>query len=187
MSIAGRRAGLISTHALREEGDATSCGTATASSCYFYPRPPRGGRRRALDEHIRADDISTHALREEGDIYDDSRAIGGQVFLPTPSARRATPSGTTCMIGWWRFLPTPSARRATPTASAARCPLWDFYPRPPRGGRLAVPWEATNKPLFLPPPSAWRATLSSSSQISAPRNFYPRPPRGGRRHRIRVI
>ena len=80
---------VISIHALREEGDMTSW-TFTAWKIYFYPRPPRGGRRlptigwngfqiflstpsarraterRALLNARRA--ISIHALREEGDI-----------------------------------------------------------------------------------------------------------------------
>ena len=64
---------LISTHALREEGDG-----------------PAGRRRRGIP-------ISTHALREEGDdILEDYVQEAGQ-FLPTPSARRATffsPSST---------------------------------------------------------------------------------------------
>ena len=34
---------LISIHALREEGDAVSC-SLVLMPCYFYPRPPRGGR-----------------------------------------------------------------------------------------------------------------------------------------------
>ena len=34
----------ISIHALREEGD-RAVYAAAARSCYFYPRPPRGGRR----------------------------------------------------------------------------------------------------------------------------------------------
>ena len=34
----------ISIHALREEGDAGAAAVA-ASLAYFYPRPPRGGRR----------------------------------------------------------------------------------------------------------------------------------------------
>ena len=33
----------------------------------FYPRPPRGGRHRALDSLMDKWDISIHALREEGD------------------------------------------------------------------------------------------------------------------------
>ena len=35
---------LISIHALREEGDRQATNT-TANLRYFYPRPPRGGRR----------------------------------------------------------------------------------------------------------------------------------------------
>ena len=43
----GRYAGaMISTHALREEGDTTTIPAAPAST-YFYPRPPRGGRPRS--------------------------------------------------------------------------------------------------------------------------------------------
>ena len=81
--------GHISIHALREEGDnaftaneraallflsTPSARRATrlnfrASSIvgYFYPRPPRGGRR-AVHRPLRGrEDISIHALREEGD------------------------------------------------------------------------------------------------------------------------
>ena len=81
--------GTISIHALREEGDnaftaneraallflsTPSARRATrlnfrASSIvgYFYPRPPRGGRR-AVHRPLRGrEDISIHALREEGD------------------------------------------------------------------------------------------------------------------------
>ena len=57
---------LISIHALREEGDMWMI-PATPRPSYFYPRPPRGGRR--------------------------STAHGpgnGGLFLSTPSARRAT-------------------------------------------------------------------------------------------------
>ena len=56
----------ISTHALREEGDL--CGRARFyPGLYFYPRPPRGGRlwHQAADRPQGR--ISTHALREEGD------------------------------------------------------------------------------------------------------------------------
>ena len=102
---------LISIHALREEGDAalsfpkignsvflstpsarratTRAGWMPRSGCYFYPRPPRGGRRCCAS------------------LPDTSPA-----FLSTPSARRAT-----CALcasgGALSFLSTPSARRAT--------------------------------------------------------------------------
>ena len=56
----------ISIHALREEGDPVRAADK-ASSWYFYPRPPRGGRHEIY--HALHDDvnISIHALREEGD------------------------------------------------------------------------------------------------------------------------
>ena len=62
-----RLAGIISIHALREEGDATPA-PWTACGIYFYPRPPRGGRPRPLDNDNGLTNISIHALREEGDL-----------------------------------------------------------------------------------------------------------------------
>ena len=35
---------------------------------YFYPRPPRGGRREIYAQGTAEDNISIHALREEGDL-----------------------------------------------------------------------------------------------------------------------
>ena len=100
----------ISIHALREEGDSTSR-RRKPERRHFYPRPPRGGRRKCIGEKCMA--------------YE---------FLSTPSARRATrpSSGSSC---GQRFLSTPSARRAT-TGAEPRSPGQSyFYPRPPRGGR----------------------------------------------------
>ena len=57
---------VISIHALREEGD-TPDQTPCSTSENFYPRPPRGGRRRAYCDVDRGKAISIHALREEGD------------------------------------------------------------------------------------------------------------------------
>ena len=124
------------------------------------------------------------------------------LFLPTPSARRATirkvalvhalristhalreegdwawtaPAGRCCL-----FLPTPSARRATENARLFHILSADFYPRPPRGGRLngsALTWGNVQ---FLPTPSARRATSDDTAQLPYWLNFYPRPPRGGR-------
>ena len=66
----------ISTHALREEGDA-SYRPLSATACNFYPRPPRGGRR-------------------------PGRPVlpGQSAFLPTPSARRATNQGLFGRLGF---------------------------------------------------------------------------------------
>ena len=57
---------------------------------YFYPRPLRGGRR-------------AKAAIEDAD----------EIFLSTPSARRATTAGAMQMTAVNEFLSTPSARRAT--------------------------------------------------------------------------
>ena len=57
----------ISIHALREEGDLASCRFASF-----------------------ADLISIHALREEGDDLGTADGKTENIFLSTPSARRAT-------------------------------------------------------------------------------------------------
>ena len=64
---------------------------------YFYPRPPRGGRRAACTLGQPVHIISIHALREEGDGKSAPACIWKGAFLSTPSARRATvawPSST---------------------------------------------------------------------------------------------
>ena len=82
---------VISTHALREEGDPAGPDTLT-NTWLFLPTP---SARRATDGQrssfgIRP--ISTHALREEGDGADGAPLGWCSKFLPTPSARRATES-----------------------------------------------------------------------------------------------
>ena len=58
----------ISIHALREEGDVMALLWAF-QKLYFYPRPPRGGRRQNLGRGLyHFQGISIHALREEGDV-----------------------------------------------------------------------------------------------------------------------
>ena len=58
----------ISIHALREEGDYADP-LARRQPRNFYPRPPRGGRRKLHDRAVSNYVISIHALREEGDSY----------------------------------------------------------------------------------------------------------------------
>src|SRR5699024_1030928 len=148
---------------------------------YFYPRPPRGGRR--------------------GNAYNADNVT---LFLPTPSARRATRCGQSGHQLHHNFYPRPprGGRRAGPPSGCRRSPY--FYPRPPRGGRhlLAVScsalWGISTHALreegdamrpkwppttsqFLPTPSARRATGEMrTTPITSP-YFYPRPPRAGRR------
>ena len=79
----------ISIHALREEGDTAATWHRRPPS-NFYPRPPRGGRQIGSRSLTRAD-----------------------LFLSTPSARRATCAITRAFWSARKFLSTPSARRAT--------------------------------------------------------------------------
>ena len=157
----------------------TCCRCGAACGAYFYPRPPRGGRRSAA-------------------------GLEGQAgrFLSTPSARRATPMSRSICARRSKFLSTPSARRATLyNHRHAHCcqisihalreegdlsasyyytfskisihalreegdqrqpcivaKLLYFYPRPPRGGRLQPDFAYWLLVGFLSTPSARRAT-----------------------------
>ena len=115
----------ISIHALREEGD-HSRHSKTSSTSYFYPRPPRGGRR-------------------------DSETNGSKTikFLSTPSARRATypqkyqhqnnPISIHALREEGDGFLLPGFRKPG-----------NFYPRPPRGGRLpAVQGSLSVRPISI--------------------------------------
>ena len=153
----------ISIHALREEGDVQltlnrsvkikflstpSARRATLSQCHsqklfcdFYPRPPRGGRHTHTSMVFYSYMISIHALREEGDascIFFEQLL---NLFLSTPSARRAT------------FKPI----------SKIRHPI-HFYPRPPRGGRRDRLFRCKSTTKFLSTPSARRATAKTETK-----------------------
>ena len=108
---AANRAWQISIHALREEGDNSfQCSQSSRldfyprpprggrlrhssklqqDKGYFYPRPPRGGRPSLAFSLLCNREISIHALREEGDGCSIDLGHIVDVFLPTPSARRA--------------------------------------------------------------------------------------------------
>ena len=124
-----------------------------------------------------------------------------QLFLSTPSARRATEitgngqDGTLISI---HALREEGDQRHYPQLP----PHHHFYPRPPRGGRHPPDGSAAGCSGFLSTPSARRATVDAVTwenfgeiSIHALReegdasgyvvftgtaDFYPRPPRGGR-------
>ena len=102
----------------------------------FYPRPPRGGRRKPVS--MGQDDYQ---------------------FLSTPSARRATISAHEYEV-YCQFLSTPSARRATLRPAPQPAYRSHFYPRPPRGGRPKDNEAAIAAIKFLSTPSARRATAA---------------------------
>ena len=175
----------------------------------FYPRPPRGGRRRKSRSNP-----------------------WWSIFLSTPSARRATRFSLCFLIStsnfyprpprggrrtsrtehrqYKQFLSTPSARRATsPPGSVCQAYRY-FYPRPPRGGRphrwcrYSWQWRISIHALreegdqlsgpvmllpyqFLSTPSARRATQLGEAINLHNENFYPRPPRGGRLYKVKAF
>ena len=125
----------------------------------FYPRPPRGGRRRksrsnpwwsiflstpsarrattSEDFHCIREPISIHALREEGDTLYHKSSLTMRDFYPRPP-RGGRPGGSTSdLIGLADFYPRPP-RGGRPSSCRKRTGLQYFYPRPPRGGRPVV-------------------------------------------------
>ena len=110
-------------------------GKARPRLANFYPRPPRGGRRREVLPRCRSSAISIHALREEGDVvYLGCEPIKYN-FYPRPPRggrrrRHPHPTGESGIsihalreegdvvnvfteLPFIGFLSTPSARRAT--------------------------------------------------------------------------
>ena len=58
---------MISTHALREEGDTAAAAAAAAKESEFLPTPSARRATAQLFSSVKRNVISTHALREEGD------------------------------------------------------------------------------------------------------------------------
>ena len=150
----------------------------------FYPRPPRGGRLQYFKFVVDAEAISTHALREEGDggpgvlvhliqisthaLREEGDWTDGQYyaitaeFLPTPSARRATPACSFHVYSLPQFLPTPSARRATPRRRLpAAGPTISTHALREEGDFIQYTGQFPVS-TFLPTPSARRATRKTS-------------------------
>ena len=147
----------VSIHALRVEGDQRFNPREVGTNC-FYPRPPGGGRPRALSTQIalvmtflstpsgwRATvlvlgkllelDISIHALRVEGDPLIRSAIYSPLRFLSTPSGWRATSSNKLFPLN---SLISIHALRVEGDVSVQHSELKSashFYPRPPGGGR----------------------------------------------------
>ena len=190
---------VISIHALREEGDQTRRGDI-GGLIDFYPRPPRGGRRRSMTAlqwwrnfYPRPPRGGRHRV-----VWGDERRRG---FLSTPSARRATPLNRRTIMQQVNFYPRPPRGgrlgRAERTNHARAISihalreegdqlfgvgcglLWNFYPRPPRGGRRPSRSFLPGCRYFYPrPPRGGRP--NKIIYFSLTDNFYPRPPRGGR-------
>ena len=83
-------------------------------------------------------------------------------FLSTPSARRATSRLRPC-LRWYSFLSTPSARRATTTAfRTTTTPRNSFLSTPSARRATYIDAHLDDEVQFLSTPSARRATIISS-------------------------
>ena len=114
----------------------------TLVTSYFYPRPPRGGRRKPLRPH----DCHRH------DFY-PRPPRGGR----PPTARHSPGLGTISI----------HALREEGDQELSPAFLWTvhFYPRPLRGGRLLNPSLVLIIRLFLSTPSARRATTTQAERL----------------------
>ena len=108
--------------------------TSRQKRAYFYPRPPRGGRRSSFERLTTYMTISIHALREEGDPGAADRTASADNFYPRPPRGgrplRQRDGRATDYISI-------HALREEGDRGGCRCrrSSVDFYPRPPRGGR----------------------------------------------------
>ena len=171
------------------------------ATAYFYPRPPRGGRRPSPADSQHLPYFYPRPPRGGRHSAASSDVPVGR-FLSTPSARRATHKGL--HSGRLQIISIHALREegdvfVSPESSPGR----NFYPRPPRGGRPqgqrsshcshqisihALREEGDRLTsegfprwwIFLSTPSARRATPRAWTRPSRLSNFYPRPPRGGR-------
>ena len=193
----------ISIHALREEGDLCAFLRRSARH-YFYPRPPRGGRRDPRCELPKVRNfyprpprggrpISRRLRRKFSNFYPrpprGGRPRSGQArrrsaaFLSTPSARRATITGPENSF-WWSISIHALREEGDVTTMAVFGFMVEISIHALREeGDVYFSSKIAFTSGFLSTPSARRATLRCySSPVSSP-NFYPRPPRGGRRQR----
>ena len=127
-------------------------------STYFYPRPPRGGRRPAPARPRRtAQFLSTPSARRATFLRIHSHTVM-IYFYPRPP-RGGRHGGTNPPPATYRFLSTPSARRATADDVAPGAGLIEISIHALREeGDTMSCGTSTSWPRFLSTPSARRAT-----------------------------
>ena len=123
---------------------------------YFYPRPPRGGRRVPDEVGERPLLISIHALREEGDVSSRDSPRTSKISIHALREEGDVFSFT----GNHNNIISIHALREEGDVSLPTISAWltNFYPRPPRGGRPIACKSSIGASKFLSTPSARRAT-----------------------------
>ena len=147
---------------------------------YFYPRPPRGGRRSRWSRGRGCRNFYPRPPRGGRRPELQCCCTKRRIFLSTPSARRAT----LCLVVTFHFrdisihalreegdtlqsksterlfdfYPRPPRGGDERNTGDYRLGGGHFYPRPPRGGDVSGPASPAREPVFLSTPSARRAT-----------------------------
>ena len=154
-----------------------------SSRNYFYPRPPRGGRRQARSGRQVAQDISIHALREEGDYTVQIVHVGAVISI---HALREEGDGSFSqfILDLDTFLSTPSARRAT-NVVASLVAWWEFLSTPSARRATSIQNGRLGRSGISIHALREEGDLASTPRAAADSYFYPRPPRGGRRCPLR--
>ena len=151
-------------------GGRRGAGAVSSGTAYFYPRPPRGGRPGwDVNESI-AGLISIHALREEGDKVSQSATCCSMISI------HALREEGDVQRRW--LLPSiPISIHALREEGdnrqgKRRQQVNHFYPRPPRGGRLAKNDIFYLLYKFLSTPSARRATAKTETKSLSSNKLY---------------
>ena len=173
-------AGIISIHALREEGDTLSLGSLKAPNHISIHALREEGDSRSHHYYSRLYPISIHALREEGDYTKEGRVIHPNDFYPRPPrGGRLPPSapfGTS-----WKFLSTPSARRATCRRETGHpAQQISIHALREEGDSAGLNSTSTGQRISIHALREEGDVFFFFSISVLHINFYPRPPRGGR-------
>ena len=107
------RAGGISIHALRGEGDSSELKQVEVHQKFLSTPSVGRATSKRPSTSLCTVQISIHALRGEGDMFHDAQLARVFGFLSTPSVGRATQDDRIDIRLIVRFLSTPSVGRAT--------------------------------------------------------------------------
>ena len=150
---------------------------------YFYPRPPRGGRRSSPSRIPVQNNFYPRPPRGGRPTSPATRTSDSSDFYPRPPR-----GGRPAPLLFYHIslsISIHALREEGDVWQSHPASAWsNFYPRPPRGGRRHRTGSGSQSSRFLSTPSARRATVVCARFELLDDDFYPRPPRGGRLHQI---
>ena len=157
--------GNISIHALREEGDLGNEFLRILQDISIHALREEGDSSRPR-WGLPPDKISIHALREEGDGYFQTEPKSVYLFLSTPSVRRAT--GHIALTNAWLFISIHALREEGDDGGSGKPPhtVISIHALREEGDFSKCRVQLSTK-RFLSTPSVRRATAKTEKNISA--------------------